>query len=416
MRGDGMPDEGFSSADEVTPDTEASPRDRRGSGIWMQLAAVLATAMALLFVLTQCVPRVPDVVGLSQEQASARLRNAGYQVGSVAKVVDAKTPVGQVAQQTPAAGAIFANGRSVDLVVTLGADIVVVPDLMGVDTPAASVQLSAKQLSMQVAGQYNPTIPAGAVMGQKPAAGTKVRVESEVVLVVSLGIEPETGGASGASSGSGSYYASAGSGGSSAAAVSGPGSECTASYPNAEVWASGGDIFIRLTPGAGARRLTNGGGWDRGPILAPNGKHVVFLRAPSSSANPTGVGRVCLTDFAVDMLDMPARPPLSPQTVTYGPPAFAPSPTGTAPESDWLVTPQYPSADPSADPDAPAGPGRLLVTDVAAGSTWTSKNVLFTVRPGTKLSESSKPGCIKVSLPNNGGVRHFSVYTGQYLR
>jgi hypothetical protein len=410
-----MSDEGLSSTDEVKPGTEESTRGRRGSGIWVQLAAILATAIVLLFVITQCVPRVPNVVGLSQEQASARLKKAGYPVGGVTKVVDAKTPVGQVAQQSPEAGAIFASGRSVDLVVTLGADIVEVPDVMGVDTPAAQVQLSAKQLVMQVAGQYSPNIPAGAVIGQKPAAGTKVRVESEVVLVVSLGIEPETGGGSGSASGAGSFFAS-GSGSTSAAADDAADANCTASYPSAEVWASGGDIIIRLAPGAGERRLTSGGGWDRGPILAPNAKHVVFLRAPSSSANPTEVGRVCLTDFAVTMLDMPARPPLSPQRVTYGAPAFAPSSTGTTPESDWLVTPQFPTGDESADAEAPAGAGRLLVTNVGAASTWVSKNVLFRVTPGTKLSESSKPGCIKVTLPNNGGVRHFNVYTGQYLR
>ena len=296
----------------------------------------------------------------------------------------------KVAEQYPAADAIFARGRSVDLVVALGADVVKVPNVIGLDTPAAELLLSAKDLVMQASGQYSATIPAGAVMSQDPAAGTKVRVKSQVQVVVSLGIEPELGSGSESSAGSGSSS----SGGSGTSADDAPGSNCTASYPNAEVWASGGDIYIRLTPGSGSRRLTSGSAWDSGPILAPSAKYVVFMRAPSSGKSPNGIGRVCLTNFAVTMLKMPATPPLSPQTVTYGSPRFAPSPTGTAPDSDWIVTPQYPSDGSHA---IAGGPGRLLVTNVPAGSTWVSKNVLFTPTPGTKLSRSSKAGCVKVT-------------------
>ncbi len=233
----------------------------------------------LLIVLTQCVPRVPNVVGLSERQASARLMSAGYQVGTVSRALMPKTPVGQVAEQYPAADAIFARGRSVDLVVALGADVVKVPNVIGLDTPAAELLLSAKDLVMQASGQYSATIPAGAVMSQDPTAGTKVRVEI-----------PGSGGRFRSASNP-SWVRAANrrrgpearhSGGSSTSADDAPGSNCTASYPNAEVWASGGDIYIRLTPGSGSRRLTSGSAWDSGPILAPSAKYVVFMRAPSS--------------------------------------------------------------------------------------------------------------------------------------
>ena len=65
-----MSAEDASGVGEVTPGPEqpqGSSRDRRGAGIWALLAAVLLAAIVLLIVLTQCVPRVPDVVGLTRE-------------------------------------------------------------------------------------------------------------------------------------------------------------------------------------------------------------------------------------------------------------------------------------------------------------------------------------------------------------
>lgn len=396
-----------SANDEATPGAEPRPRHRPPSGIWPRLVAVLVTALVLLIPVTQCVPHVPNIVGLSQDQAASRLKAAGYLVGTVKRAVVTQAPVGTVALQSPAAGAIFATGRPVDFVVALGAEKVQVPDLMGADSPGASVQLSAKQLEMDVAGQYSSRIPAGAVMSQNPVPGTEVRVKSTVALVVSLGIEPETASGTGSTAGAGTYYSSKG----GTTGSSGDGttaSTCNDSYSGASVWESGGDIFARLSPGAGARQLTSGSPWDTNPMLAPSAKYVVFMRAPSSGGSPTGVGWVCLTDFDVAMLTMPTSKPLSPSTVTYGLPAFAPSPTGTVPDSDWIVTPQYPTA------EAVGGHARLLVTNVPQGSTWVSNNDMFRPIPGAKMSQSSKPGCVKVTLPGSGGVRHFNAYAGTY--
>ncbi len=347
-----MSAEDFSGVDEVTTEPDpAQPEqgsgDRRGAGVWALLAAVLLAAIVLLILLTQCVPRVPDVVGLAQKQAELKLVDAGYEVGSISKVALTGTPPGKVAEQAPGAGAVFARRRSVDLVVALGADLVVVPDVVGNDTPAAEVQLRAKGLTMEVAGRYSETIPAGAIITQNPPAGTKVPVGSQVVVVVSLGILPESGAGSGTSS-SGAAGSSDGGTGSSTSP-----STCTASYPRASVWASGGDIYIRLTPGGASRRLTSGSSWDTSPLLSPNAKYVVFMRAPSKSARSNEIGRVCLTDFDVVILDLPISRPDTASSIYYGKPVFAPSPTGTAPGSDWLVTVQY-----MTKAEGPPGPAR----------------------------------------------------------
>jgi hypothetical protein len=372
---------------------------------------VLVTAIVLLVVLTQCVPHVPDVVGLSPEQASTKLTNAGYQVGTISKVATAKSPAGKVAQQTPAAGAIFASGRPVDFVVALGGDLVVVPDLLGSDTPAAELQLSAKQLTMEVAGQYSPRIPAGAVMSQTPRAGAKARVQSQVVVVVSLGAQPETNSGTGSASSAGSFF-TRNTASSMAADSDTSVSGCTDAYPEADVWTSSGDIYIRLAPGGAAKQLTSGSGWDTNPTISPSHKYVVFMRAPSNGSKSSGIGRVCLTDFDVTMLSLPLTSAGSASTVSYGNPIFAPSPTGTAPGSDWLVIPQYMAEDSLSGANSGA---RLLVTNVPLESSWVSWNNDFRPTTGVKLSRSKKPGCIEVTQAGfTSGTQDFNVYTGVY--
>ena len=106
---------------------------------------MLLAAIVLLILLTQCVPHVPDVVGLTQKQAESSTRDAGYEVGTVSKVALTGTPAGKVAEQAPGAGTVFARRRSVDLVVALGADLVLVPDVVGNDTPAAEVADSGER-------------------------------------------------------------------------------------------------------------------------------------------------------------------------------------------------------------------------------------------------------------------------------
>ncbi len=178
-----MSAEDVNGVDEVTPGPEqpqGSSRDRRAAGIWALLAAVLLAAILLLIMLTQCVPRVPDVVGLTEKQANIKLTGAGYELGTVSKVKLVSTRAGRVAEQAPPGGAIFGHGRSVDLVVAYGADMVEVPDVVGDDTPAAQLLITGQQLTMAVSGQYSDTIPAGAIISQSPAAGTRVPVGTQV--------------------------------------------------------------------------------------------------------------------------------------------------------------------------------------------------------------------------------------------
>lgn len=413
-----MSAENPSDANEVTTESDTDPADRRDNTVWAQLVTLLIGAIVLVFVLTQCVPHVPDVRGLSEKQALEVLTNAGYEVGSLSRVAMPGTPAGKVGDQAPEPGAVFAKGHTIDLVVAVGTDMVKVPDTVGTDTPAAELLITRAKLLMDTAGQYSPTIPPGAVISQEPGAGAQVPAGSEVVVVVSMGIQPETGT---------SWRASNSEGAGDSADTDAPDwvsaqSTCTASYPGASVWSSGGDVYIRLTDGGGTRRLTSGSGWDTAPLLSPSAKFVVFMRAPSSGSKADKIGRVCLTTFEPTIMRMPLSAHMTTEHVWYQDYAFGPSESGTGPASDWLVVSQlyeYPLP-PAPDPEWPPNVrGRIAVCNVPAGSSWVAWNEQFFPIGGLSLSKSSRAGCVKVTASRTDGrqtIRDINVYSGKYLR
>lgn len=326
--GNGVPAEDSSDTNEVIPGPDEQS-DRRSRGIWGVLAAVLIAAIALLLVLTQCAPRVPDVRGLSEKDATAELTRAGYALGTLSRTELPGTPVGRVGEQVPAAGAFLARGSSIDLLVAVGAEMVTVPDAVGMDTPAAELLMTRSKLAMDATGEYNPSVPPGAIISQEPTPGTTVRAGSEVAVVVSLGLEPAVAAGWDASS----DRQASGVADDTDADPGSAGLECTASYPGASVWSSGGDIYIRLAPGGAAKQLTSGSSWDTRPLLSPSAKYVVFMRASSSGTKASDIGRICLTTWKSETLNMPISLHMKTGHVWYSDYAFGPSRTGTTPEA-----------------------------------------------------------------------------------
>lgn len=67
---------------------------------------------------------------------------------------------------------------------------VLVPDLVGVDRKTAESLLTKQGLAIElVAERHDPRVPAGSVLAQEPAAGSSLKVDRKVKVVVSLGEE-----------------------------------------------------------------------------------------------------------------------------------------------------------------------------------------------------------------------------------
>jgi beta-lactam-binding protein with PASTA domain len=137
--------------------------------------------------------QVPDVAGLTVEQARAMLVDAGLTAGTTPEEqYDNTIEEGYVIGTSPAAGTLTRRGSRVVLIVSLGRRDVPVPDVAGLTVQDAQdalgrAGLSASQTPEQ---QYHETVPQGRVIGTKPEAETLIAPGAEVTMVVSLGRPP----------------------------------------------------------------------------------------------------------------------------------------------------------------------------------------------------------------------------------
>lgn len=131
---------------------------------------------------------VPDLTGLAQAAAEAALAAANLVEGAVSHQRSAEVPAGKVISQDPAAGSSVRPGSAVALVVSSGPPDVLVPDVTGLTEAGADAALLAAHLAVgPLTVQASPTVPAGAVISQDPAAGAAVPPGTAVALVLSSG-------------------------------------------------------------------------------------------------------------------------------------------------------------------------------------------------------------------------------------
>jgi beta-lactam-binding protein with PASTA domain/tRNA A-37 threonylcarbamoyl transferase component Bud32 len=129
---------------------------------------------------------VPDVKGEEAAAARRRLQNVGFKV-QVDRQHSDRVKEGIVIGTTPPAETNLERESTVTLHVSSGPNLVEVPSVVGLDKGAAETQIRDAGLKAHFQKQES-TQPAGQVIDQSPAAGTSVRRNSTVTVVVSSGI------------------------------------------------------------------------------------------------------------------------------------------------------------------------------------------------------------------------------------
>ena len=85
---------------------------------------------------------------------------------------------------------VFLLSLNISMRVATRATEVVVPSVIRVDMEQARKKLEAMGLGMTVAGEvYNASIPNGAVVSQLPTPGERIKANSRVQVMVSLGVQ-----------------------------------------------------------------------------------------------------------------------------------------------------------------------------------------------------------------------------------
>ena len=172
------------------------PRRRLGRRAWVLIGLAIATALAVLAgvlvssALGHKIP-TPNVVGQSVDQARATLATSGLVLDTSGQAFSETVPKDVVISTDPEPGSDVKEQGTVAATVSKGPERYTIPATHGQTVDAASAALGA--LPIQVGTQeqvFDNTAPAGTVAGTRPAAGTEVKRDSTVDLLVSKGPEP----------------------------------------------------------------------------------------------------------------------------------------------------------------------------------------------------------------------------------
>ena len=136
------------------------------------------------------VPRegpVPDVMGVSYEEAARRLADAGYRADTAEQTWSSAAGRGVVIGQRPRAGDVEERGALVLLDISLGRRQTRVPDVVGTTEREARVALQAEGFTVSEAVPEVSDLPRGQVIATIPAAGQLATLPVAVRLRTSAG-------------------------------------------------------------------------------------------------------------------------------------------------------------------------------------------------------------------------------------
>ena len=129
---------------------------------------------------------VPDLVGMSQDQARSALKAVGLELGNVT-TVDSDKDKDRIVSQDPENGSKVKKGTAIAVSISTGkAAQVEIPTVVGISREDAEAQLKALGLTVTVE-EVSGSQPSGQVTAVEPGEGSKVDKNSTVKLKVSKG-------------------------------------------------------------------------------------------------------------------------------------------------------------------------------------------------------------------------------------
>ena len=131
---------------------------------------------------------VPDLVGMTQEEAESELEDANLRLGEVTTEPSEDIEEGEVISQSPDADEEVDVRSEVDIVVSGGPEAVAVPDVMGQSEQTAIDEIEAAGLTADVLTQPSEE-DEGIVIAQDPGAGEEAAPGDVVTITVSEGAE-----------------------------------------------------------------------------------------------------------------------------------------------------------------------------------------------------------------------------------
>ncbi|MEW6188710.1 MAG: Stk1 family PASTA domain-containing Ser/Thr kinase [Actinomycetota bacterium] len=130
---------------------------------------------------------VPEVVGRTEAQATYLLAKAGLEVGEIERRHHNKIPEDRVIDQDPKGDKKVTKGTKVNLIVSLGIEMVEVPDVINRTEEEAAALISQAKLKMTRTEESSDEVEKGRIIRQSPQPGIEVKRGAVVKVVVSTG-------------------------------------------------------------------------------------------------------------------------------------------------------------------------------------------------------------------------------------
>jgi len=128
---------------------------------------------------------VPDITFMSMQAAEIKLNEADLQLTIALEEYNAQYPKGTIISQLPGPGSSVKRDMKVRVTISKGAASAMVPRLRGVSLREAKLLLEQEGLVMGDLLWYTDDIlPDGVIIESRPDAGTVMRLNAEVQLVV----------------------------------------------------------------------------------------------------------------------------------------------------------------------------------------------------------------------------------------
>ncbi|WP_310526727.1 Stk1 family PASTA domain-containing Ser/Thr kinase [Nocardioides sp.] len=130
--------------------------------------------------------QVPALVGMTQNEARAAIRDAGLAVGTIDRQSSDTVPADEVIQQDPNRDLYVSPGSAVDFTLSLGVPEVDVPFVLGQPKDSARTVLESNNLKVKFATEESDE-PKDNVVRTEPASGQRVAEGTTVTVFISAG-------------------------------------------------------------------------------------------------------------------------------------------------------------------------------------------------------------------------------------